>query len=131
MTMAVEPPDPYAALGLTREATPEQIKHAYRSLLRLNHPDTSGGQDVVEGRGPGEALRQIIDAYAVLGDAQRRAGYDRSIAEAESSASTIRARYRQASWQRPMQPWIRVGPVLWDPVVRLRSARARRGTHPA
>lgn len=129
MTMSVEPFDPYAALGLPREATPDEIKRAYRSLMRRNHPDTSGADGTVDGTGPGEALRQIMDAYAILGDPLRRAGYDRT-AETKDPESTSRAPTRQASVHRPAQPWIRVGPVRWYPA-RPPRAPARGGTDSA
>jgi DnaJ-class molecular chaperone len=130
MTMAVEPRDLYAALGLSREATQDEIKRAYRSLVRRNHPDTSGRQGGVDGTGVGETLRQIIDAYAVLGDTQRRAGYDRSTADTRGTESTSGPACRQVSVHGPAQPWVRVGPVLWDPRARPRD-RARGGTDPA
>ncbi len=71
--------DLYATLGLTPEATPDDIKKAYRQLARQYHPDAQ----VV----PGTAMlfREIQSAYEVLSDPDRRVAYDRVRAEAGQS----------------------------------------------
>ncbi len=62
--------DYYAALGLQRAATQDDIKRAYRKLARKYHPDVSKESD-------GEArFKDVAEAYEVLSDAQRRAAYD-------------------------------------------------------
>lgn len=63
--------DYYADLGVPREATPEEIKKAYRRKARQLHPDVNPGQDA-------EAeFKRVSQAYDVLGDATKRASYDR------------------------------------------------------
>lgn len=63
--------DPYVVLGVGRQASSEEIARAYRRAARLTHPD--GG-----GSGPGsERFQAVSDAYEVLRDPGRRAGYDR------------------------------------------------------
>ena len=59
------------ALGVSPDATAEEIHRAYRRLARRYHPDLN--------RGPEARARfdELSDAYAVLNDPQRRAGYDR------------------------------------------------------
>jgi Ca-activated chloride channel family protein len=71
--------DLYATLGLTPDATPDDIKKAYRQLARQYHPDA---QTV-----PGTAMlfREIQSAYEVLSDADQRAAYDRARVEAGQS----------------------------------------------
>jgi curved DNA-binding protein CbpA len=59
--------DLYSILGVPRDASPAQIKAAYRSLAKSHHPDTGGNP---------EAFRQIQLAYEVLSDTGRRAVYD-------------------------------------------------------
>ncbi|HVL91108.1 MAG TPA: molecular chaperone DnaJ [Actinomycetota bacterium] len=62
--------DPYAMLGVSRSASPEEIKKAYRRLARQYHPDTSAEPDA-ETR-----FKQINAAYEVLSDPERRQRYD-------------------------------------------------------
>jgi curved DNA-binding protein len=62
--------DYYAALGVGREATPEEIKRAYRKLARKYHPDVSKEPNA-EAR-----FKEVAEAYEALKDPQRRAAYD-------------------------------------------------------
>ena len=59
--------DYYSILGLERTASREQIKQAYRRLASKHHPDKGGDKAL---------FQQIQEAYAVLGDEQKRAQYD-------------------------------------------------------
>lgn len=62
--------DYYAALGVSREATADEIKKAYRKLARKYHPDVSKEKDA-EAR-----MMEVNEAYAVLSDPEKRAAYD-------------------------------------------------------
>ena len=62
--------DYYKNLGVSREATIDEIKKAYRKLARKYHPDVSKEPDA-ETR-----MREVNEAYAVLSDAEKRAAYD-------------------------------------------------------
>ncbi|TVQ87648.1 MAG: J domain-containing protein [Chromatiaceae bacterium] len=62
--------DYYAALGVGRDASTEEIKRAYRRLARQYHPDVSKAADA-EAR-----FKEINEAHAVLKDPTRRAEYD-------------------------------------------------------
>jgi curved DNA-binding protein CbpA len=64
--------DPYVVLGVCRQASPEEIARAYRRAARATHPDKSGS-----GTGA-ERFYAVSDAYDVLRDPGRRAGYDQS-----------------------------------------------------
>lgn len=64
--------DYYAALGVGRDASPEEIKKAFRRLARESHPDANPGDPSAEAR-----FREAAEAYEVLSDPKRRAAYDR------------------------------------------------------
>jgi molecular chaperone DnaJ len=63
--------DYYEVLGVSRTATPEDIKKAYRQMARQYHPDVSDQPDA-ESR-----FKEVNEAYEVLSDAEKRATYDR------------------------------------------------------
>ena len=63
--------DLYGLLGVARDATPEEIKRAYRALARELHPDASG-DPATEDR-----FKEVTAAYEILSDPEKRARYDR------------------------------------------------------
>ena len=65
-----EQQDPYEVLGVGRQASPDEIARAYRRAARVTHPD-GGGSDA-----GAERFQVVSDAYDVLRDPGRRAGYD-------------------------------------------------------
>src|SRR5262249_391174 len=65
--------DYYEVLGLSRTASDEEIKKAYRKLALKYHPDKNPD----DGRAAEERFKEIGEAYQVLCDAERRALYDR------------------------------------------------------
>ncbi len=64
--------DYYEVLGVTRDASEEDIRKAYRKLAHKYHPDKTGGDKQAE-----DSFKEIGEAYAVLSDPQKRAQYDR------------------------------------------------------
>jgi curved DNA-binding protein len=66
----VEFKDYYQTLGVSREATAEDIKTAYRKLARKYHPDVSKEANAQQ------RMQEVNEAYAVLSDPEKRAAYD-------------------------------------------------------
>jgi curved DNA-binding protein CbpA len=63
--------DYYRTLGLALEASEQDIKKAYRKLAMQHHPDRNGGNPESE-----ERLKEINEAYQILGDEEKRRLYD-------------------------------------------------------
>jgi DnaJ-class molecular chaperone len=61
--------DPYATLGVTRNASDEDIRRAFRKLAKEYHPDITKGNE--------ERFKKVSSAYEILGDADKRRAYDR------------------------------------------------------
>jgi len=64
-------PDFYSVLGVSKTASADEIRKAYRRLARENHPDVKKDDPQAA-----ERFKQIQAAYAVLGDAKKRQQYD-------------------------------------------------------
>jgi molecular chaperone DnaJ len=63
--------DFYKVLGISSDASAEDIKKAYRKLARANHPDSHPGDSAAE-----ERFKAVAEAYDVVGDAEKRKKYD-------------------------------------------------------
>ena len=86
--------DPYAVLGVARDATPLQVARAHRHLAKAHHPDLHEGAAVAA-----ERMRAINEAWAVLSNPARRADYDLS----HPSSGTPTSGHWGAS-RSPIQP---------------------------
>ena len=60
--------DYYAILGVSKTASPDELKKAYKKLSMQHHPDRTGGDD--------SKFKQINEAYSTLKDPQKRSEYD-------------------------------------------------------
>ncbi len=69
--MAVEFKDYYKTLGVTRTASEDDIRKAFRKLARLYHPDVAKNKAQAE-----EKFKEINEAYEVLSDKEKRKKYD-------------------------------------------------------
>ncbi len=72
MNTRVSKADYYEVLGVSREASDQELKSAYRKLALKYHPDRNPGDDAAE-----EKFKEASEAYQVLSDADKRAAYDR------------------------------------------------------
>ncbi|HLE89478.1 MAG TPA: J domain-containing protein [Candidatus Limnocylindria bacterium] len=89
-------PDPYAILGLNRDASALQVARAHRRLAKRFHPDLHPGEEVAA------RMQQVNEAWALLSSAVRRAEYDRTHPGAGTPASGHWAASRREI--RPAQP---------------------------
>ncbi|TMB10762.1 MAG: molecular chaperone DnaJ [Deltaproteobacteria bacterium] len=63
--------DPYSALGVSKTASAEEIKKAYRKLAKKLHPDMNPGDKKAE-----ERFKEVSAAFEILGDPKKRSLYD-------------------------------------------------------
>lgn len=72
MNTRVSKADYYEVLGVSRDASDQELKSAYRRLALQHHPDRNPGDHAAE-----EKFKEASEAYQVLSDADKRAAYDR------------------------------------------------------
>ena len=75
--------DPYSVIGVSKSATQDEIKKAYRKLAMQYHPDKNKGDKKAE-----DKFKELGAAYEVLGDAKKRKQYDAFGSAGDSFGST-------------------------------------------
>jgi len=91
--------DPYAALGLSKDATPDQIKKAYRKIARTSHPDLNPDDPAAEAR-----FKEAGQAYDLLKDPELRRRFDAGEIDATGAEKAPRGYYRDEA-RRPENPY--------------------------
>jgi curved DNA-binding protein CbpA len=95
----METKDPYKVLGLSRDASQDDIRKAHRKLVRKYHPDANPEDPRAE-----ERFKEVQQAYEVLSDDKKRREYDERL-RTSSKESPGRARSRES----PTRPRARAG----------------------
>lgn len=86
--------DYYKVLGISKNASEEEIKKAYRKLARKHHPDVNPGDKSAK-----EKFQQINEANEVLSDPQKRAKYDKYGKDWMHAEEFEKARQQRAQYQ--------------------------------
>lgn len=81
--------DPYAALGVTKTASQDEIKKAYKRIARESHPDLNPGDPEAASR-----FKAAANAYDLLKDPDKRARFDRGEIDASGQERPERRFYR-------------------------------------
>jgi len=74
--------DPYQTLGVSRSASADEIRKAFRKLAKANHPDVNPGNAAAE-----ERFKRVSAAFDILGDAEKKAKFDRGEIDADGRES--------------------------------------------
>ncbi|HEU4998863.1 MAG TPA: ANTAR domain-containing protein [Lapillicoccus sp.] len=102
--------DPYAVLGVPRDATQPLIDQAYRALVRRYHPD-SRPRDGALAETDDTRLADVMAAYLVLGNPERRAVFDRRTPTASAPAQPAPVRHYASYGNGALL--VSAGPVHW------------------
>jgi molecular chaperone DnaJ len=86
--------DPYATLGVSKSASAEEIKKAYRKLAKKLHPDVNPGDKKSE-----EKFKDVSSAFDVVGDPKKRALFD-EFGEAATRSGFDEAKAREYQKQQ-------------------------------
>jgi DnaJ-class molecular chaperone len=81
--------DPYTVLGVKKSASQDDIQKAYRRLAKKLHPDLNPGNKQAE-----ERFKEVSAAYDLLGDAEKRARFDRGEIDASGTERPQQRYYR-------------------------------------
>lgn len=73
-------PNFYKILGIKEDATDDEIKKAYRKIAKKYHPDSNPGDKEAE-----KKFKEAAEAYAVLGDIEKRKAYDEERLQAQKA----------------------------------------------
>ena len=79
----------YKTLGLRADASGDEVRKAYLDAARQWHPDRFVGKSTLEAKKAEDRMRKVNEAWAVLGNNDRRRRYDQELAGLAEGASTL------------------------------------------
>ncbi|GAA5199813.1 hypothetical protein GCM10023346_40460 [Arthrobacter gyeryongensis] len=134
--MKTNGPDPYEILHIDPTATAREVGRAYRAQMRSRHPDTRPARGHGTATGPTtpesqKELQDVMNAYAILGNAEKRAAYDRD--HPRPAPTEPHPREPLVRPPAPLLPAasLLIGPVIWEPAAgRSRAVPAWQGPYP-
>jgi DnaJ-class molecular chaperone len=94
--------DPYQTLGVSKEASQDEIRKAYRKLAKEHHPDLNPGNAQAEKR-----FKEIAAAYDILGDEARRKRFDAGEIDEQGAERPERRFYREYAEADPASRYAR------------------------
>lgn len=89
--------DPYNELGVSRSASADEIRKAFRKLAKTLHPDQHPGDKAAE-----ERFKRVTGAFDILGDPEKKAKFDRG--EIDADGNEAARGFRQGPWGGGGQP---------------------------
>ena len=89
--------DPYMTLGVSRDATDDEIKKAYRALARKYHPDNYAGSDLADVAE--EKMKEINEAYDMIGKMRAAGGAGGSYTGGSSSQGYTSGNYAEIRYR--------------------------------
>jgi len=87
--------DPYQELGVSRTASADEVRKAFRKLAKQNHPDTNPGDKAAE-----ERFKRVSAAFDIVGDPEKRKKFDAGEIDADG-----RETFRGGGFQGGRGPW--------------------------
>ena len=97
--------DPYKTLGVTRDASQEEIRSAYRNLAKQHHPDLNPGNTKAE-----ERFKTVSAANELLSEPEKRGQFDRGEIDSAGQERAPRPSYRDYAEGEPGRRYGRTGP---------------------
>lgn len=82
--------DPYEVLGVAKTATEDELKKAYRKLVKQLHPDLHPGD-----KQAAERFKEVSSAYDIVGDAEKRKKFDKGEIDASGAERPEQRFYRE------------------------------------
>ena len=88
--------DPYQELGVSRSASADEIRKAFRKLAKAHHPDTNPGDKASE-----ERFKRVSAAFDIVGDEEKRKKFDRGEIDADGREQFRGFNPGQGPWGQP------------------------------
>ena len=118
--MASGIPDYYKVLGVSQSATQAEIKKAWHRLARQYHPDAQRGKSDAERKAAEDRMKEVNEAYSVIGDEEKRRKYDEYLKNPNPFASAAQGSANGGNgqyWQWTSDGTTG-GSVDWDEILR-------------